>query len=255
MQSGHLRRRFGQLGPSRFCSRMRTWRCRRFQQPIQPVTSTGRRHHKRKLCWCWIYPVRKESGPRVALAAHGYRPVPLYNAVPLPSEESLLDSLAGQSVVAVNVLPIIRALNNGAAQLANCNLPPDAPPVFLLDADRHGNWRKMQPDEFDNRSICFTTDFPSANFLWTQGIRRALIVQRTSTVPHPDLTHVLRRWQDGGLSLERVRVDFPAKPERFEVSRPSWYGAMFQRVLSAFGLHRAGSGGFGAWMPESPAGG
>lgn len=33
------------------------------------------------------------------------------------------------------------------------------------------------------------------------------------------------------------------------------YGAMFQRVLSSIGFRRASGGGFGAWLPETSAGG
>src|SRR5881394_3940880 len=46
----------------------------------------------------------------VALAERGYRPVPLYNAVPLPSGEPQIDPLTGGTVAAVDVLPIITAL-------------------------------------------------------------------------------------------------------------------------------------------------
>ncbi len=191
----------------------------------------------------------------VALAARGYRPVPLYNAVPLPVGEPLLDPLTNRAVAAVNVLPIISALRQGAEQLVQLNLPFDAPPAFLLDANRRGDGRKREPDEFDNRSISFTTDFPSANFLGAHGIQRVMLVQKNSFEPQSDLAHSLRRWQDGGLKLERLRLDPPSRPESFEVARPSWYGAMFQRALSSIGLRRSGSGGFGAWVPESSAGG
>jgi hypothetical protein len=191
----------------------------------------------------------------VALATRGYRPVPLYNAVPLPFGEPLLDPVTGRAVVAVNVLPIISALRNTAEQLAQLKLPLDAPPAFLLDANRSGDGRKMEPDEFDNRSISFTTDFPSANFLASHRIQRVLLVQKERVEPESDLAHTLRRWQDAGFTLERKRIDFPERPERFEVARPSWYGAMFQRVLSSIGLRRSGTGGFGAWVPESSAGG
>jgi hypothetical protein len=191
----------------------------------------------------------------VALAARGYRPVPLYNAVPLPFGVSVLDPLSQRSVAAVNVLPMITALRRSAEQLARMNIPPDAPPAFLLDANRHGDKLQMQPDEFDNRSICFTTDFPSANYLLTHRIQRALLIQRDRIEPQTDLAHVLRRWQDGGLTLERMRIDLPTEREGFQVSRPSWYGTMFQRALAALGLRRASGGGFGAWMPESSAGG
>src|SRR6266496_907822 len=55
----------------------------------------------------------------VALAARGYRPVPLYNAVPLPFGVPMLDPMSRRSVAAVNVLPIISALRRGAEQLAS----------------------------------------------------------------------------------------------------------------------------------------
>src|SRR5260370_21089650 len=87
----------------------------------------------------------------VALAAQGYRPIPLQNAVPLPFGQRLVDPLTGRAVAAVDVLPILSALRKGAEQLAQLNLPSDAPPAFLLDANRRGDGRKIQPDEFDNR--------------------------------------------------------------------------------------------------------
>src|SRR4051812_19923908 len=112
----------------------------------------------------------------IALARLGYRPVPLYNAIPLPYGYRLLDpTLGGVSVAAVDVLPILSALRAGAEQLARLNLPDDAPPAFLLDANRHGT-RKMMSDEFDNRSVSFTTDFPSATFLTAKGIQQIILV-------------------------------------------------------------------------------
>lgn len=187
----------------------------------------------------------------VALAARGYRPVPLYNAVPLPSPESD----ACRMVAAVNVLPILGALRKTAEQLAAMDLPVDAPPAFLLDSNRQGCGRKMQANEFDNRSVCFTTDFPSGIFLLANGIERVLLVCATMGPPQTDLAHLLRRWQEAGICLERLGLDHPDQREAFEVQRPSWYGAMFQRVLSTFGLYRANTGGFGAWVPDSSAGG
>jgi hypothetical protein len=187
----------------------------------------------------------------VALASRGYRPVPLYNALPMPLGRSLLSPLTGQSVAAVNVLPILAALRSGAEQLAKLSLPMDAPPAFLLDANRLGAGRTMLPGEFDNRSISFTTDFPSANFFAAQGIQRVLLVQRNTETPQSDLTHSLRRWQDAGFVLEQFQIGRSERPERLEVSKPSWYGAMFQRALSSFGFRRASPAGFGAWVPDS----
>lgn len=191
----------------------------------------------------------------IALASRGYRPVPLYNALPVPFGQRMLDPATGKSVVAVDVFPILSALRKGAEELAQIQLPSDAPPVFLLDANRRGEGRQMKPGEFDNRSISFTTDFPSANFLAAHRIERVLLVQKDRDEPQPDLAHSLRRWQDGGLSLERKRLDLPGAAIRFKVARPWWYGAMFQRVLAAVGLGRSPKGGFGAWLTESSSGG
>src|SRR5215469_3092864 len=116
----------------------------------------------------------------VALAERGYRPVPLYNAVPLPSGYPVLDPATGRNVAAVDVLPIISSLRRGAERLANLQISTDAPPVFLLDDNRQGDGRTMMEDEFDNRSVCFTTDFPSANFLLGHGFQQALIVQKSA---------------------------------------------------------------------------
>lgn len=191
----------------------------------------------------------------VALAEHGYRPVPLFNAIPLPSGQPVLDPFSGRHVAAVDVLPIICALRKGAERLAALQIPPDAPPVFLLDANRQCLGQIVAPDEFDNRSVCFTTDFPSANFLLAHGFQRALLVQKSHSDVQSDLSYVLRRWQEGGIALEIVQTDSSAVPERLEIARPKWYGAMFQRALITLGLRRASGGGFGAWVPESSAGG
>ncbi len=191
----------------------------------------------------------------IALASRGYHPVPLYNAVPMPVGQLVLSPISGGAISSVDVSPILVALKAGAKQLKELTLPFDAPPAFLLDANRRGGERKRFPGEFDNRSISFTTDFPSANFLASQGIQRVLLVQKQTLEPQPDLAHSLRRWQDSGLALERLRLD-PLMPRQpFEVPRPAWYGAMFQRVLSAVGFRRASGGGFGAWVPDSSAGG
>ena len=179
----------------------------------------------------------------LALASLGYRPVPLYNAVPIRSKG------------AVDVLPIVTALKAHAEALRQVDLPPNAPPVFMLDANRGAAGRGVGPGEFDNRSVSFTTDFPSANFLAAHGIKHALLVQRHQLDVQTDLAHTLRRWQEGGITLQRLRLDPLSPAERFEIPRPSWFGAMFQRVLIQLGLHRSPAGGFGNWVPESSGAG
>lgn len=191
----------------------------------------------------------------LALAARGFRPIPLYNAIPLPFGEPSIDPITRKQIAMVNVLPIIQSLGNGSEILDRLMLPEKAPPAFLLDANRSGSGRRPEPDEFDNRSVSFTTDFPSANFLAAQGIDGIVLVQKDRLEPHTDLAHSLRRWQDAGLWIGRKQLDSPSPSEPFIVRRPSWYGVMFQRALLSMGLRRSGTGGFGGWVPESAAGG
>jgi hypothetical protein len=191
----------------------------------------------------------------IALAERGYRPVPLFNAIPLPGGRPVLDPFTGQKVAAVDVLPTISALRQEAERLAGLTIAPAAPPAFLLDENRRGDGRTLLPGEFDNRSVCFTTDFPSALFLLAYGIQRALLVQKARLSPQSDLEHVLRRWQDDHIALEIARVDIPDPRKPLEIPKPPWYGAMFQRALLALGLRRGSGEGFGAWIPESSAGG
>src|SRR5258708_3464877 len=74
----------------------------------------------------------------MALAGNGYRPVPLFNALPTPAGSRVLDPATGRPVAAVNVLPILSALRDKASELAGLTIPSDAPPVFMLDANRRG---------------------------------------------------------------------------------------------------------------------
>ena len=192
----------------------------------------------------------------IALAARGYRPVPLYNAIPLPSQDLPPVHTAGKTVVAVDVIPIINALDKGAAKLSALKLLDDAPPAFLLDANRQGENRAMQPGEFDNRSICFTSDFPSAAFFTAHGIRRILLVQKDSARPQADLAWPLLSWQEAGLPLECIQADrSPARTEPLWISRPPWYAALFRKVASVLGFCRAPRGGFGSTVLEESAGG
>jgi hypothetical protein len=192
----------------------------------------------------------------LALAKRGYRPVPLYNAIPLPAESALSEAQSQRPIAAVDMVPITAALASGAEVLANTPIPSDAPPVFLLDARRGGDAMPLGHGQFDNRSVCFTTDFPSANFLLSHGISRVLLVQQGRREPLSDLAHILSRWQEGGVSLERMPLESPEGRMPFQARRPTWYGAMFQRALCALGLRwSGGAGGFGGWMADSSAGG
>ena len=188
------------------------------------------------------------------LAALGYRPVPLYNAIPMPSYMPEPDEILPAHAL-VQVTPIIAAMWHGQARLLEHPLPPDAPPAFLLDWNRDGAGRQPSSDSFDNRWVSFTTDFPSATFLLTYGIQRVVLVQPAAEQPRTDLAHTLRRWQEAGIEVQLKRLDVPGSPVPCVVRKPSWFGWAWQRVLIAAGLVRGDSGaGFGGWVQPPSSG-
>lgn len=186
----------------------------------------------------------------LALARRGYRPVPLYNAAPGPQKLAQDPSMA---VVAVHA--IMLALFDATPLLRDLRLPPDAPPAFLLDADRRTGRGVIAPGRFDNRSISFPTDFPSANFLLSRGISGTVLVQDSETQPQADLAHTLRRWQDAGIAIAVKRLSAgTGEAEPVSVRRPSFYRRIWYRMLALAGLRRNPLGGFGGMLPE-PSGG
>ena len=115
----------------------------------------------------------------LALAEIGYRPVPLFNACPPPWDASGI----GLAPAVVDVDAILAALVRGAERLRMLALAVDAPPAFLVDADRQTPRIPFRPGVFDNRSVLFPTDFPSATFLASQGYNRGRSTPRTGMVP------------------------------------------------------------------------
>jgi hypothetical protein len=174
----------------------------------------------------------------IALAKHGYRPVPLYNAM----------AAGGLVKEAVNVRALRAALGNRTAELAGLNLPTDAPPVFLLDADRR---TAPAPDAgcFDNRSICFPTDFPSATFLARHGISSVLLMTQTDPIPQADLSHALLRWQTAGIEIRAKAMESDSGPEKITVAKPSWFRSLVYGWIAARGLIRSPFGGYGGIVP------
>jgi hypothetical protein len=190
------------------------------------------------------------------LAQRGYRPVPLYNALPKPTEADMnnLEWDDDDPLSVVDVEPIIWALWHGTGILSELSLLPDAPPAFLLDANRRTGWGKPSPGRFDNRSVSFTTDFPSALFLRTQGISRVILVSGVHGQPQPDLAHTLRRWQDGGISIELKCIESTGQPVPLTIERPLWFGEIWYRLLVAFGLKRNALGGYGGIIGNGSGG-
>lgn len=187
----------------------------------------------------------KDSGVWIglSLAQRGFRPVPLYNAAPGPPDSSLVD-----------VWPIVHALAGGTELLHRCRPPWGAPPAFLLDANRRGAGAIALPGRYDNRSISFPTDFPGAYLLLSRGIRRALLVVESGAHPQADLAHTLRRWQEAGIEIHLLSLISGLPAGLIEVKRPAFYGWVWHRLLTTFGLRRNPLGGFGGTLPEPSAG-
>ena len=177
----------------------------------------------------------------VALARLGYRPVPLFNATDGPN--AVLD-----------LRPLMLRLASGAPDIAQAGLRGDAPPAFLLDADRLKPGALLGPGRFDNRWVTLPQDFPSATFLLAHGVSGVVLVQRDRSDPRPDLAHVLRRWQDAGVRLLALDLDLPEGPEPLRVEAPSLFRRAWYRAVAVMGLHRSNVGGFGSAIPEEGSG-
>jgi len=186
----------------------------------------------------------------LALAEKGYRPIPLYNSAPGPDVDQ-----ASTSQAVVEVLSILNALWHGAEHLRSIALLPSAPPVFLLDRNRrHGKFKPL-PGHFDNRSVSFPTDFPSAHVLAAAGISHVLLIQPSDGPPEADLAHTLRRWQEAGLELQSLGLNPSTSPRALQVPRPSYFRLLWYRLLLIAGLRRNPLGGFGGLVPEPSSSG
>ena len=178
----------------------------------------------------------------LALARLGYRPVPLYNA-----------SVGAKAVL--DLEPVARSLAAGAEVMRQTQLPPDAPPAFLLDARRMKPEVLPGPGRFDNRWLILPQDFPSANYLRARGIGEVILVQREEEAPQEDLAHVLLRWRQAGMELYVAAVRGTGRPRELHVRPPSFFRRAWYRAIALMGLRRSNVGGFGAVIPEPSSGG
>jgi len=172
----------------------------------------------------------------LALIEHGFRPIPLYNAAP------------GRRAVH-DLEPIIHAIEGGVEPLTRHRLPANAPPAFLIDARRSAP-APPGPGGFDNRWVVFPQDFPSGAFLLRHRIRRAVLVEASYTRWQDDLCHVLRRWQEAGVAVERFELGHDARPTPIDVPRPSFFRSMYYRFMVTLRFRRNSAGGFGGVVPE-----
>lgn len=82
----------------------------------------------------------------VHLAARGYRPVPLYNAVPWPGVVPVPESR-----VTVGMGAVVDLVRAAGPRLDALGLSWSAPPAFLLDSRRRLGDQAPRPGIFDNR--------------------------------------------------------------------------------------------------------
>jgi hypothetical protein len=145
---------------------------------------------------------------------------------------------------------VLRALIAGAAELRGKTLSPAAPPAFLLDARRHGLGAIALAGMFDNRSIAFPTDFPSAARLRGGDIQAVVLIQNGSNRLRPDVGHTLAAWQKDGLPAFLLRADAPEVATPLVVRGPGILDRVsfwWRRAT----LRRDEHGAFGTRIPQA----
>ncbi|HWZ88609.1 MAG TPA: hypothetical protein VNW92_07160 [Polyangiaceae bacterium] len=184
-------------------------------------------------------PGPKSVAAGLRLATLGYRPVPLFNALP-GGPEALVDVAAIQD-----------SLASAAELLRGRILPVDAPPAFLLDSQRRTARHLVAAGRFDNRSVVLSTDFPSGDSLAEAGVRHVTLLRSGSLNPGGDLLSVLAAWNERGIAIQVKDTDTvaPAAP----CSLPRWPGLsrFWFQTLGRVGLRRQPSGEFGGTIPSS----
>jgi hypothetical protein len=176
----------------------------------------------------------------LAIAERGWRPVPLFNSTTGPAP-------------LVDVRPIAQQLYSGSWILREIRIPPEAPPAFLIDADRMKG--TPVPGRYDNRAIVLPQDFPSGTLLRSKRIDEALLIRRGGTSFGEDLSHVLVRWQEAGIRLSVLDLQAGGDPEQLRVGPPRLFRRAWYGVVALFGLRRNNVGGFGGLIPEVTSGG
>ena len=133
---------------------------------------------------------------------YGYRPIPIYNGImEQPGARATSDNHS-----------ILGGLVWGASILSNVDLPDDAPPVFLTDANRLQTSR-IDVSIFDNSWDVYPQDLPSENYLLSHGIERIIILG--SDKPPRDLKAIFWDypkkkvkiyWTNGYDKVKRIKI-------------------------------------------------
>ena len=187
----------------------------------------------------------------LGLAAAGFAPVPLYNAIPGPAgTETVTAGKRAPPNALLDLAPIQAALVSGARLLEAQPLPLSAPPAFLLDAGRRAGRGGPDIGRFDNRWLVFRTDFPSGDALRAAGIARVLVLQERPRAPASDLAPALRAFRDAGLELWVKDTSRGDPPARGELPRAAWISRIWSEHVAPLALRRQPGGAFGATVPR-----
>ena len=150
----------------------------------------------------------------LALAAIGYRPVPLYNGVFSPQNKE----------AAVPMADSVNGLAYGADVLKGIAISDNAPPAFLLDSNRASGFYTKSHDSFDNRWSIFYHDFPTSAQLLDAGIRQIVVFADRSM---DDLLEVLYVYRQQGLEIFFT----DGNPDHMMALSPAQW---FHRILNFF---------------------
>ena len=80
-------------------------------------------------------------------------------------------------------------------------------------------------------------------------MRTVRVIVHGGQVVEQDLAHVLRRWQDAGIPIERQEFQ-SAVVDSVTVPKPSRYRLIAYRALALLGFRRGDVGGFGGIVPD-----
>jgi hypothetical protein len=83
----------------------------------------------------------------------------------------------------------------------------------------------------------------------------ATLLQRGDVPVQPDLTHVLRRWQEHGIALRKIDIATGRVIDGVTIPKPSGFKLAWYAMVALFGLRRSNVGGFGSAIPEQTSGG
>lgn len=184
----------------------------------------------------------------IALAKRRYRPIIINNASPGPSRRDMI--LGATSNSTYNLLALANEICATRSILQALNLPPNAPPAFILDSRRLKGDQAMRKVLFDNRWMVFPQDFPTASYLTERGIKKVMVVQEMLSRPQRDLADVLLHWQRSGIQIFLKEALGNNLPSEIIISAPNQFTEFIQDLLTSVGLREESIGGFGSTVGD-----